>query len=229
MDNYRPIYHTPVVSRTLEKLIKNGGMKFINSLELIDRSKHGFLNKRSCVTCQLHYLNHISNSIDSGYAIILLFLDMEKACDRVPHKRLLNKIASFGIQDTLLGWLLSYLSGHSQVVIIADHRSSPSPITSSVIQGSVLGALLFLLDVNDISAVISHGMLFRFADDIKILYRFRRAELQDALLLIQKDLHSLEKRCGTWMMKFSAKNSGIMYCGCSIPEGSITLNDEQIC
>ncbi|MBM6549431.1 reverse transcriptase domain-containing protein, partial [Streptococcus dysgalactiae] len=162
---YRPINHTPIVSRIMERIIKEQMVRFLTSRNLINDGQHGFLKSRSCLTCQLDFINLITTAANNGQAFIIIFLDMTKPFDRVPYLSLLEMLKAFGIIDPLITWLSSYLSLRSQVVNIDGHISQPLPVTSGVIQGSVLGPLLFLLYINDVFTEIRHGTPFLFADD----------------------------------------------------------------
>ena len=91
--------------------------------------------------------------------------DMTKAFDTVPHKRLIAKLAAAGIGNPLLDWLRSFLTDRTQVVKIGSELSIPHEIKSGVIQGSVLGPLLFLIYITDICNSIRSGTPYLFADD----------------------------------------------------------------
>ena len=96
--NYRPISLTSVVCKMLETLIKD---KLISHLEencLLKNTQHGFRNKRSCLTNLLDFSYDILNQYDESKAVDIIYLDFQKAFDKVPHKRLLVKLKSHGIQ-----------------------------------------------------------------------------------------------------------------------------------
>ena len=84
-----------------------------------------------------------------------IYLDYQKAFDRVPHKRLLKKLAAYGIQGHLLAWIPSFLSNRQITVSIRGHSSKHGSAVSGVSQWSVIGPLLFIIYVNDISNKVS--------------------------------------------------------------------------
>ncbi|MBM6549230.1 RNA-directed DNA polymerase [Streptococcus dysgalactiae subsp. equisimilis] len=222
--NYRPINHTPAISRIMERIIKRQLSDFLVSHNLIHDSQHGFLKTRSCTTCHYEFLNFVTSSADNGQALIVIFLDMSKAFDRVSHRRLLAKVLSYGVSGTLHSWLTSYLSMRKQAVFIDGYLSQPRPVTSGVVQGSVLGPLLFLMYVNDIFSTIHHGKPFLFADDIKIVYSFPPQNLTATLLDVNRDLLALDSWCKLWLMNFSADKSSFISYKCHVPLNAIRLN-----
>ena len=95
--------------------------------------------------------HHICQAIDLGQLSCIVFCDISKAFDRVWHKGLLFKLKENGIGDSLLLWLNSYLENRKQKVVIQASESNFLPLKAGVPQGSVLGLLLFLIYVNDIT------------------------------------------------------------------------------
>ena len=81
-------------------------------------------------------------------------VDMSKAFDRVQHQRLIDKLFTLGVNGRVLLWLASYLSGRSQRVKVYEALSDSGPCSRGVLQGSVLGSLLFVLHKSGISDVI---------------------------------------------------------------------------
>ena len=99
----------------------------------------------------------------------VIFLNFSKAFDSVPHERLLLKLKCHGIEGSLLRWFRSFLTDRKQRVVVRGTHLSWSCVTSrsAVLQGTILGPILFLIYVNDISSNIS-STLSMFADDIKV-------------------------------------------------------------
>ena len=99
-----------------------------------------------------------------------VFIDFKKAFDSVCHNKLLIKLAAYGINGNLLGWINSFLSGRKQRVLVNNCYSEWSNVISSVPQGSVLGPILFLLYINDIVDIVHGCKIKLFADDIKVFW-----------------------------------------------------------
>ena len=124
-------------------------------------------------------------SVDSWCYLFRSF----KSVNSVPHERLLTKTDAYGIQGSLLSWLRCFLTNRYQRVVVQGHHSSWTSVLSGVPQGTVLGPILFLICINDISRnIMSNTKLF--ADDIKV-YRVLRDTKEDEEEL-QKDLTCLE-------------------------------------
>ena len=114
---------------------------------------------------------------DQGSIGLLGLLDMSAAFDTVDHEILLLRLEStFGISETALAWLRSFLSGRTQQVVFNGGQSLLNTVTTGVPQGSVLGPLLFLLYTADIPLIAGQFGLgvHCYADDGQ-LYIFDRA------------------------------------------------------
>ena len=90
-----------------------------------------------------------------------------KVFDSVPHEQLLVKLQAYGICGSLLQWFRSFLTTHRQRVVVNEHHSAWSDVSSGVPQGSILGPLLFTMCVNDISSIIQ-SKINMFADDVTL-------------------------------------------------------------
>lgn len=78
------------------------------------------------------------------------FYDLSKAFDVVKHELLLHKLEDYGIRGQSLNLFQSYLSNRSQIVMSGTNMSSVYPVSYGVLQGSILGPVLFIVYLNDI-------------------------------------------------------------------------------
>ena len=163
-DNYRPISLLSSISKILEKIVACSLVDHLELNNLIYSNQYGFLRNRSTVHSLLHLTNKISRDLNDKKFVLGIFLDLRKAFDCVSHDILLAKLKKLGINDIALTWFTSYLSDRQQCVDIDGHISLPLLIDISVLQGSILGPILFLCFINDLH--LSTDMLtLLFADD----------------------------------------------------------------
>lgn len=165
VNNYRPISKISIISKLLDSLVADE--LFDHFSNHISVHQHGFFRKRSTVTNLLGYTERIQNCLRSGGQMDVVFTDFSKAFDKVSHNILLSKLQSQGVGGTLLKWFDSYLKGRTLRVQIGNSLSDVINVTSSVVQGSHCGPILFSLFINDIADILEVDF-DSYADDIKI-------------------------------------------------------------
>ena len=104
-ENYRPVSLTSQVCKVFESLVRDKIVNHLESHQLLRESQHGFRRGRSCLTNLLSFLDKVSGIVDDGECVDVIFLDFAKAFDKVPHHRLLKKLASHGIDGKLREWI----------------------------------------------------------------------------------------------------------------------------
>ena len=90
----------------------------LENLHLIYESQHGFRRGRSCLSNILTFLEKATKAVDDGLSLDVIYLDLAKAFDKVPHERLLRKLVSHGIEGEVWHWLENWLKGREQRVCI---------------------------------------------------------------------------------------------------------------
>ena len=215
-ENYRPVSLTSVICKLLERLIKDHMVDFLVKHKLLNSSQHGFLKARSCLTNMLCFLEEITKWIDVGSPIDIIYLDFQKAFDKVPHQRLLLKLKAHGIGDSITDWIEQWLTDRRQRVVVDGEVSNWKSVLSGVPQGSVLGPILFLIYINDLDDSITSNVL-KFADDSKL---FRKVNTDGDKQHLQNDLDRLVKWSEKWQMLFNFGKCKCLHTG----HGNLNVN-----
>jgi hypothetical protein len=171
------------------------------------KNQHGFRNGLSCETQLAEFVNDLHVNQSGGGRVDAVVMDFSKAFDKVAHGRLLFKLGQYGIDGKTRQWIHSFLTGRSQCVVVDGEASPWVPVTSGVPQGSVLGPILFLIYINDISSNISSNIRL-FADDT-IIYRTINDETDSKAL--QTDLNTLADWSRVWQMEFHPGKCNVIH------------------
>ncbi|CAM5168924.1 unnamed protein product [Eretmochelys imbricata] len=165
--NYRPVSLTSVICKVLEKILKEKVVKDIEVNGKWDKIQHGFIKGRLCQTNLISFFEKVTDFLDKGNAVDLIYLDFSKAFDTVPHGELLVKLDKMGINRKIERWIRNWLKGRLQRVLLKGELSGWREVTSGVPQGLVLGPILFNLFITDLGTK-GGSVLRKFADDTKL-------------------------------------------------------------
>ena len=218
-NNYRPVSLTATCCKIMETVIRDSLLSYLENNNLISDNQHGFRPNRSCVTQLLEVIHDWSQALDKASCVDVIYLDYSKAFDSVPHERLLAKLGSYGIDLKVQRWIRNFLLDRTQRVVVNGIQSQAAQVTSGVPQGSVLGPILFLMFINDISDGVRNTLKL-FADDSKI-YKTIKSH-QDALEL-ENDLDCLMSWSDRWQLSFNVKKCKVLHMGLTNMQHKYTM------
>ena len=204
--NYRPISLTCVTCKILEHILYSQIMKHYSRHNFISNTQHGFQKGLSCETQLATTVEELQKGLDNKYQQDVVILDFNKAFDKVPHRHLLKKLDASGIRGNTHKWLTAYLTNRTQRVIVDGRSSGEAPVVSGVPQGTVLGPLMFLTYIIDITSDLTSQMKL-FADDALL---FRPIKSEKDCKSLQKDLDTLEIWSKRWKMTFNISKCHVL-------------------
>ena len=168
--NYRPIALLSTFSKIYEKVIYSRMIDFIKKHDILYSYQYGFRANHSTELALIKLLDTITANWDAGKYACSVIIDLQKAFDSIDVDILLTKLQWYGFRGLAHKFLYSYLKSRSQFVSLSSTQSSILPTSHGVPQGSILGPLLFLLYINDISKPLQEAEPVLFADDATATY-----------------------------------------------------------
>ena len=200
--NYRLISLLPICGKLFEKVIFNSLYKYYESNNILNINQSGFRSGDSCINQLINITHDVFQSFDSNPSLEVrgVFLDISKAFDRVWHKGLLFKLKSNGVEGNIYNLIESFLSNRLQRVVLNGQNSKWEKISAGVPQGSILGPLLFLIYINDISENLESNVKL-FADDTSIYSVVFDPNL--SAIKLNNDLLKIQQWAYQWKMSFN--------------------------
>ena len=168
IENYRPISILSIFGKVFEKIIYSRIYSFAGSQGIISRTQFGFRQSHSTSHAVNYSVDLITRHLKCKNHVLGIFIDLSKAFDTIDHSILLAKLERYGIRGVANDLIKSYLTNRFQYTDVVGEKSDLLPIKYGVPQGSILGPLLFLLYINDISNSSNLGSFVTFADDTNI-------------------------------------------------------------
>ena len=168
IENCRQVYLLTPISKVFEKVVFIQLSKYFQDNGLFYESQYGFRENHWTELATVELLDHIMSALDHKELPISIYIDLSKTFDTLDNSILIDKLSHYGIKYNALKWFSSYLSNRTMFVEIDNAKSSVRHLTTGVPQGCILGPLLFLIYMNDISNSSSLFKFIMFADDTNL-------------------------------------------------------------
>ena len=230
--NYRPISVVSHLAKIQEKLVQTQFISYLLRHDLITVEQSAFLKDHSTVTCLHRVIDDWIEALNDRevVAVCFFFIDISKCFDAISHELLLLKLQYFGVHGTELRWFESYLSGRKQAVSLNGKLSKPGQVSIGIPQGGVLGPVLFLLFINDITQSVNAGTCNIFADDVAIYTSCKTVE--DAESQLQICINEIDRWYKNNRLKINADKTNVMVISSRAKgihkELNVKLNDTKL-
>ena len=192
IENYRPICLLPILSKIAEKAVHRQLISYLEQNKLLNARQYGFRANRSTELAAIDFVDNIRSYANDGKLVGAVFVDLSKAFDTVSHSTLLEKMQNYGILENELEWFRNYLFQRDQTVCFNGEKSQREPVFTGVPQGSILGPLLFIMFINDLSDVLEHSHLVKYADDMVLF------TAHENFIIIENKLNADLERLSRW-------------------------------
>lgn len=166
--NFRPISSLPYIGKIFERCMINRLLGFFDKFSILSHVQFGFRRKKSTQDAIIDLINNIHDSLNNKKYHISIFIDLKKAFDTVNHEILLKKLELYGIRGVGLNWIKSYLMDRQYYVGIGKFKSKICKQNLGVVQGSIIGPLLFLIYINDLPKISQNTYTTLYADDTAV-------------------------------------------------------------
>ena len=167
--NYRPISLLPTISKIFERVIHDQMYEYFNKFKLL-AEQHGFRKQHSTEYAAVKLIDHVSREMEAGKIPANVYINLSKAFDTLTFDILLYKLKYYGVTDTALDLMKSYLTNRKQYVVFDGCQSEHTEIYTGVPQGSILGPLFFCIYINDLITVSDRLNFLMYADDTTIYF-----------------------------------------------------------
>ena len=223
VNNFRPIAILPILSKIIERAVHNHLYEYLTLHNILSENQSGFRSGHSTETCLIDMVNEWSCNINSGKMTGVAFIDLRKAFDTVNHDILISKLKDIGVSESSLCWFKSYLTCRNQKVCFKDRLSNSCNISTGVPQGSILGPLFFIIFINSMNSIVTHGHISMYADDTTLSVKGNDAN--DISSKLTSDLHEIMNWLHQNKLFINTEKTNVMLLGTGSRLRNVDEND----
>ena len=187
--NYRPVSVLTVVSKLHEDVMNDQLREYF--VNILNDLLSAYRKNYSCQSVLVKMVDDWKVLLDNNHIIGVIFMDLSKAFDCLPHGLLTVKLRAYGLSEHACDLIASYLSNRYQRVKIQNSRSDWRMLRKGLPQGSILGPLLFNVFINDMFHFIEKCTLYNYADDNSMSYA--SLDVKDVLSCLKRDCDNAVK------------------------------------
>ena len=227
--NYRPISLINTISKTLEKIIKTRIYSWAEENQKLNEEQAGFRKNKNTMDKIFQLTQIIIQAKNRRHYAAAVFLDIEKAFDKIWHKGLIYKLHNMNTPPTLTRYINSYLKDRSMHFNILNETSKDIKINNGVPQGSSISPILFILYVADLPTKPKNTFRSQFADDIKIYASHKHLDKLQQML--QPSLDAIQEYSEKWRIGLNATKTNeliIAYKKRKVRTNKLKINNQNI-
>ena len=177
---------------------------YFSANKLISKAQSGFQPGDSCINHLLSITHEIFTPFDNGLEVRSAFLDISKAFDKAWYEGLVSKLKHNTIFGELFHILFDFLSNRKQRVVLNGQNSSWANVHAGVPQGSILGPLIFLIYISDLSDNLTSNAKL-FADDTSLFSVVH--DVNTSAKELNDDLKKVNDWAFQWKVSFNPDRS----------------------
>ena len=230
--NYRPISLLPSISKIFEKIILEQITTYLDSNNLIHKHQYGFRKNHSTEYAALHIVNYLNYELDRNRTPTNVYLDLSKAFDTLSHNILIRKLKHYGVCDSALNLMKSYLEDRKQFVQFDECISEMKAIHKGVPEGSIPGPLLFLIYINDIPNSSNLFNFLMYADDTTLFCCLEDIDSVNKELVLNSELKSVHLWLSANKLTLNVNKSKYMlfrkHNNTQLPKLNLQINNSNI-
>ena len=209
-NNYRPIALTSCICKTLERMINERLVWYLEKNNIITEFQSGFKHQRSTNDHLVRLETFIREAFIKKEHLVAVFFDLEKACDTTWKYGIMNDLHEIGLKGRLPIFVQNFLSNREFKVRVGSTLSEAHNQEQGVPQGSILSVTLFSLKINNIVKCLNPGVdCSLYVDDFLICYRSKNMNTIERQL--QLNLNKIQKWSTENGFKFSKSKTVCMH------------------